>query len=419
MSFKGFAFSTLLHFLFLVGATTIFTACEVSESSDSDSDGDDDDGDDDGDDDDSEITNFRARVEANDATYSVMTTVDGEAADCIADDDNQLITCIFEFEELDLFFHGFSIRVQAPKEICDYVGYAPQFYSVAPIGEMPTAVFYRLDAAGELDDPTNSASPIATDIDLDYPASGADIYYYFSGAGRWYSHADLYSTGVSTPAAEEDDLRCPWNYEDVSTVFEGKNCCIGSYYQTKDDDGEIDDGFEDWGGELSACYRGAGILDWEETDNYGIPVYKIYQVPAEGLAFTHDVTAPISAPGDEQIHASNYFSGGTAPRALRDGNTYYWASCLDHNHEVRYRINIQVREWNTADEMPDGDDDVTGNEDAPFSSNPNNDFSDWDDLLTSGSGIAVFGLDGDNVENLMSNITGDIDDEVWLGFVEE
>jgi len=359
---------------------------------------------------------FQVTATAKDANYSILVSKDGDGTTpCVPDADEKEITCIVDLEELDLFFHGLTITATAPYASCKYVGSRPQFYSVAPVGHQPTDVFYEIDANGALEDPTgNVANVNVGDTD-------PDIYYRINGT--WVKHEDLY--GVAAVAAE--DLRCPYDYSKVSTFSSGKNCCYIEYNKITDNDGDPETSREDWGGKLSDCYRGAGIQDWQKTNANGFPVELIEAVDdAAGLNSTFTITAPIADDElEEQVSVANYFTGGTPPRALSDGNPYYWYKCYDANREVQYQVNVLVREWNTAGERPEGDDDVGGAEGAPFTDEGNNDFTDWDDITISLSGFQLsqfgFSLDANNttpdVDNYLFNITaGATVNERWLGF---
>ncbi len=320
-------------------------------------------------------------------------------------------------EELDLFYHAVDITVQAPLSQCDYIGIKPYYYSVAPIGEEPSAVLYNV-VGGSLADPTPHLSGI--DVGDDDP----DIYYYFSSTAEWVSHGDLYGTA----ALETGDLRCPYDYSDVVTVANGKNCCWTQYYQYAQEDNDPDFGYEDWGGNYSDCFRGAGIQDWDETSGNGFPTELILHSENSTMEHTFEITPAIQDDElEEQVSVANYFEGddeSDAPRALQDGNPYYWYKCYDHNREVQYRINVMVREWNTANERPDGDPDVGGVEDY-FSDEGNNDEADWGDSEGAWD-LADFGFSYDgnagtaDIDNFLSNVTaGDVAAERWLGFAQE
>jgi len=394
----------------LISAVALLTGCEVSKSEVTDSGNGNGNGGGGGGG--GEALTFEVTATADNANYSILVSKDGDGVTpCAPTSDDKEITCIVDMEELDLFFHGLTITATAPHSVCKYMGSRPQFYSVAPVGYQPTDVFYALDSSGAFDDPTTHAGLTPAGL----AATDPDIYYKIDG--DWVSHEDLYGDAATAP----EDLRCPYDYSEVSTFSAGENCCYIEYNKMVDNDGEAENSREDWGGALSNCYRGAGIQDWDKTNGNGFPVELIEEVDAaDGLTSTFTITAPIADDElEEQVSVANYFSGGTAPRALSDGNPYYWYKCYDANREIQYQVNVLVREWNTGGERVDGDPDVTGSESAPFSDAGKNDFQDWDDITDalSGYNLASFALVPATIDDYLFNVTpGATANERWLGF---
>ncbi len=396
--------------LTLMTSGIFLTGCEVSESASTDEDNGDGGGDGDGA---GDALSFEITATADNANYTIMVSKDGDGQTaCAPTADEKEITCIVDLEELDLFFHGLTITATAPYASCKYVGSRPQFYSVAPVGYQPTDVLYEMDAAGAFEDPSGNV------LGINVGNTDPDIYYRINGT--WVTHEDLYGSA----AAAVDDLRCPYDYSDLGTFSNGQNCCYTEYNKLIDNDGTPESTREDWGGSLSDCYRGAGIQDWERTNGNGFPIELIEEVDdADGLTSTFTITAPIADDElEEQVGVANYFSGGTPPRALSDGNPYYWYKCYDANREVQFQVNVLVREWNTANERPDGDDDDDAAEEAPFTDEGTNDFADWDDITNalSGYNLASFGLVPATIDDFLFNVTpGATATERWLGFAAD
>lgn len=367
------------------------------------------------------IDAFAIRATSENEDYTLYLSKDGDGTTpCEPTDDDRIITCEINVDELNLYFYGVSFTMLAPQNQCAYVSYTPYYFSVAPNAfSTPTRVAYAIDGDGAI---VAVNTTFTATGDLTGVGTDADIMYYLGG---WISHTDLYGTTATT----EDDLRCPWDYSDVGEVEDGENCCRGSYALFKDDNTELTQGDSaEWGGSQSACYRGAGIVDtFEAVDDAGFPGLVYYNVPDEGLAQEYSYTAPVNLElVEEVVHIANYHPATTVaamPVPLKDGVPYYIAECYNENREVQYKINIQIREWNTEDELElfvAGDSEVGGLEDPPFGSDRNDDYPSWSaiEASTTGFGLADFGFDEANIHPYLTNVDGTNNTTVeYLGFV--
>lgn len=342
---------------------------------------------------------FSVLVTTND-NYSVLFSKDGDGStDCVAEE-GDLITCIVDMEENDLFFNGVKVGYAAPQDQCDYIGVMQYYYSWAPVGYMPAAVFYqtRDDAisdasasaggeptwlntiiedgpAGNLADTITIANAIngvgsnagtynCTDVGGD---TSTDIIYGFDTDtdGRidtLVCHRDLY---FGLPASESADLKCPWDY---SGIEGGSSCCYGDYTAFTYDGADSTNAEASWGTNDSYgnCFRGPAMDNVTTKNAFGLPAFVQTLVPTAGLQASFDVAAPDSK-HDEQIYASNYFEVGdhtgetvvragihgnsiTAPTLAAFGYPVFEIDCLDHAYELKAQIRIQIREWNLSSE---------------------------------------------------------------------
>jgi hypothetical protein len=145
-------------------------------------------------------------------------------------------------------------------------------------------------------------------------------------------------------------------------------------------------------------------VDTQSKSFFGWPLTDTYFVDGTGLNKTYDVAAPIKSLRTANVYVSNYFEtadhagapvAGT-PAGMDTGvyttQGYYQWVCVDRANEIKARIRLQVREWNTAAAFDDRVNtptghSTTGNETSPVSGVPINDFEDWKDLGASYPGF--------------------------------
>lgn len=343
---------------------------------------------------------FSVLVTTN-SNYSVLFSKNGDGTTACSAEDGDLTTCIVDMEENDLFFNGVKVGYAAPQSQCDYIGVMQYYYSWAPVGYMPKAVYYqtRDDAisdasavvggeptwldlviedgpAGNLADTITIANAIngvasnagtytCTDIGGD---TSSDIIYGFDTdedgrIDKLVCHRDLY---FGLPASESGDLKCPWDY---SSVEGAENCCYGDYGLFTYDGAESTNTDPSWGATeaYGSCFRGPGMDNVDSKNAFGLPSFVQTLVPTAGLQASFDVAAPDSK-FDEQIYASNYFDVAdhtgatsvrsgvhgtsiTAPILSAFGYPVFEIDCLDHAYELKSQIRIQIRDWNLSSEF--------------------------------------------------------------------
>jgi hypothetical protein len=317
---------------------------------------------------------------------------------------SQDIICTMDAQEGDLAFWGLELNYNVPPEMCSYMKYTPYFYYNYETGYGPKAVTLNV---------TESAGTVAVTACSVTDQSGG-----VTAGCSGHLEVDI-NTGKAS-------LTCKYDHQ----LYGGPNCCMGTYTLTKVITGDrtvTEVSTEKWGGDYGSCMGGPGAVDWTTKSSSGFPMPLVYNSDATGLNDIFKGTAPMdpSKLRSGNYSASNYYGGGgvshthdgfviarstTKPYAIdpvddRDGsplyvaNDYFTFECLDDAFEVKHRIRVKVREWNTYSEFlkfgiagTAGDPDVGGFEDGVdcdydvVDTDYCNDRGDWDDLLNAQDG---------------------------------
>jgi hypothetical protein len=345
---------------------------------------------------------FYVKSNLSDKYLSFMTTGSTFNKACSIDPEtttNQDLVCTLDAQEGDLGFWGLELNYNVPPEMCSYLRFTPYFYYNYETGYGPKAV--TLDV-------TESAGTSAVTA-----CSVTDENNNVTAGCTGQLEVEINTADVT--------LTCKYDHQ----VNEGPNCCMGTYTLTKNITGTrtvTEVSKEKWGGEYGACMGGPGIVDWDTKRSSGFPAALVYNSDDKGLNNVFKVTGPMD-PGKLRygnFAVSNYYGGSTInhthngfvlarstakPYAIdpvddRDGsylepaNEYFKFECLDDAFEVKHRIRVRVREWNTYSEFlkfaaagSAGDPDVGGVEDGvdcDYNIDDTdfcNDRADWDDFL--------------------------------------
>ena len=223
------------------------------------------------------------------------------------------------------------------------------------------------------------------------------------------------------------------------------NCCFGEY-TLRNQAGSTE---SQWGGNFQECIGGPGRFAWDEFNKGGEPVTVVTNTLKDGLKETYELPALINVYDgylakcdattgvcehrrNPTFMTANYWSDvdekdflantpkfykpatkGQLPEPYfnpdnRRGYPYFTWTCMDKAREVRHRIHLTVREWNTQKEYnkfketagSSGDPDIVGAEgdlcDYYESDEPNIlkdtdcndalDIDDWDEGSNYGTG---------------------------------
>ena len=214
-----------------------------------------------------------------------------------------------------------------------------------------------------------------------------------AGAGEWHVIYTVCDYGDSKEEIQELCSKYNKSEKDLG------NCCLGTY------DLDDDSSNGSWGGDLKECIGGPGRFAWDSYNKGGYPITEVTNTKKDGLKDTYELDAIINIfdglskdsplPGkkipsfitanhwedveDKEFLSSDsklkmYFS--TDPPGYFgevddfEGNPYFVWTCLDRAKEVRHRILLLIREWNTQKEYnrfkeslgSSGDPDIAGEE---------------------------------------------------------
>lgn len=316
--------------------------------------------------------------------------------------------CTIDVLELDNYMHDVDINYNVPQDSCEYFVITPSWHWNFSTGYGPSAVTLEVDSQGNLTDlaggaADNGCSTVQNGVGVSCAAA-----------------AEISTTSGNLPI-------CAYNHSHDNN--DDPNCCLGSYTQTKlvdtDDDGTADSTTVvdlDWGGNIANCIGGMVRRGWAETDRDGFPNSVIQYVADSGINDVIKIPANASNVVDSFQYGTNFYETTGNPHSHSgfvsattsnvpyafdpiddlDGTSMrgfgfqvpYTFTCLNRGGEVKHRMNVYVREWNTYFEWltyissagTSGDPDVRGLEgtDCEFESafgDGCNDYTDFDDLL--------------------------------------
>jgi len=243
-------------------------------------------------------------------------------ADAVGSDRD--ITCVLEVEELDLYFSDLDLELNAPSQMCSYVGQMPYFFYSHQAGRGPSKVAHQELADGTI-------------IDGPYTKNGEPV--------------------------------CAYDHSNS----DGPNCCTGTYSHSithMESDGTstvtIED--RDWGGDTAACLAGPAMTSaWAEYRNmHGFPINRLEYVEGVGMLTRFTVEAAIGSTQGTRPVASNTWAANFyrpsdhsegkpramlkpvgLPEAPTPKDTYEWA-CYDRAENTNARIRLLIREWNSG-----------------------------------------------------------------------
>ena len=163
----------------------------------------------------------------------------------------------------------------------------------------------------------------------------------------------------------EDQDSCKEAHADLCEYDE---CCFGEY--------DVDGDTEEWPGEGNECIGGLGQTSWKLFDDDGFPAIQISQSRGSGVIATYEIERIIDVlnvlpafsfitanywdgieEGSESDRPKFYLSDQGSGSYIdhmplpKDGNPYITWSCKDRGYEVKHRIHLIIREWNTQEEF--------------------------------------------------------------------
>ena len=366
---------------------------------------------------------FRGRQGDEVLDYVMYERESGPGYDCKISKDEQNTTedlyCMFEALEGDLFFHDIEFEYNVPSGMCDYFTFQTHWHYNQASGTGPPKVFREMDkiaqtkycldsAVGEIDcKDCKDKEETGYTSQTCYEDNG---FIYYLGVYREVSTCP--SGDVCVTEKKELDIKTylitelsdpevdPLKLCYYNGTPSGENCCIGVYDLYDLDKTEAQKTQEhSWGGNIGVCTGGLGRSSWAEVSGDGFPKIDIRHA-INGLRDNYKIESIFGVlgykykiKGEEQFSldpryslvTANYWEGiedqEDSPsfykstqitndkykhKAADPGYPYITWACLDKAQEVRHRIHLIIREWNTREEFMEfkgggtGDPDVGG-----------------------------------------------------------
>ncbi len=297
------------------------------------------------------------------------------------------LNCIIEIPEGDLYAKKVELTYSVPPQMCRYLRRNIYWFYNHEVGFAPGVIVANIDNNFTTDSSVTPA--VETYVNSAYSCN-------FDGGGAdadCDDHPELTPTALTTTAVA---LACLYD----KTTSGGPNCCFGSYAQQTNIDKNVLDTFTSittttsksttntstWNGTYTNCIGGPGKTDWDTYGPKGIPRSHVSYVYTAGVTAIQNIAAPLdfvlTRENSPSVHAANYygglfnyggvvgvvdhrhtgFSGGgplidapyfIAPIDDRNGTAIsstqdtYEFQCLDEGFEIKYRIRVKIRDWDT------------------------------------------------------------------------
>ena len=300
-----------------------------------------------------EATQFYVGVKRDASTTAhVRRSTDFNSKCAISTTDPQTdIDCIIDIPEGDLYTNGLIMKYNIPPSMCRYVRRTPYWYYNKEVGIGPAEIIYNVTT-----DTGGNVTAISCSVD---------------GTPGCTGHSEVELNQANRNAI------CIYD----RSASGQSNCCFGNYTITTNTavnagppTANIVKG--KWGGDMKNCIGGAGKTNWPAYTTAGFPATLIEQSKF-GLVGEYKINAPISTfSALSTTPVANYFhptahthtgfvsvrstnkpffvdpvddrSGTEIPNAqISVGSDAYVYECLDEAWQVKHRIRVYVREWDT------------------------------------------------------------------------
>lgn len=291
---------------------------------------------------------------------------------------SQDLDCYIEVPEGTLRYNGIHLKINQPAQMCNVIGYYPYWYYNEEVGYGPTSVTINTEktilASGDITWSASADCTVGNDGNPGVPD------------GNCNNQSELVLNYSSTDGGVQGF--CVY---DKSGIGHNHNCCLGTYRKvvnvttfdialaTTTVDTTITD--ESWGGNMLECVGGQGH-GWSFLDSNDFPIGAVFQNDSSDPATPNSKEITIMAPSSavkveanrsfqNNIHAANYYdptahthtgsivaATSTAPfyvdpiedrsgSPMISGSSNYVVDCLDAAEEVKHRMTVHVREWNS------------------------------------------------------------------------
>jgi hypothetical protein len=360
--------------------------------------------------------------------------------------------CIIEVPEASTYYSGLALKVNQPADMCRALVYRPYWYYNEEIGIGPTYVeVTRSKVVNASGDVTWGAS-IDCDIGDDGNAPVA--------AAGCAGHTELVAAIDNSNGTVA--VNCRYNRANEDDKH---NCCLGEYTYVlstaESNDATLFNGTTSdlpttvkWGGDPQNCIGGPG-KGWPlvDADNFPVGLYSDNPNPDQPhkrdfkILETQEVI-PLTAGRAWEVgrYSSNFFtpavhthsgyvSASTSSNPyyvtpiddrsgspVISGNASYMFECLDPSSEMKHRISVKVREWDSyidyllyiSSTGTSGSPDRRGVAETPGDANcdgvsgPCNDFHDADDFVLDAEELNAAAYDTTTPANRHQNFPYDV-----------
>ena len=334
-------------------------------------------------------------------------------------DSTEDLYCMFEVLEGDLYLHDMEFEYNVPAGMCDYFSFQTHWHYNQESGYGPTRVFKEtkkelkycsepVSEGSECPDTCLTFRSPAFNIPANCPVGveyrlgkkitmgSCPLSQSICKIGKDENNKNSYYE-ISRVAEETKEELCIYNN---TREGEGKNCCAGEYYLHDLDAQDKEPGRGQWGGDISQCVGGLSRSSpWEAGHTKdGFPKTLIKH-SISGLRARYEIKALLGVLGTKikvingvqtiidhrySLVTANYFEGiedGTnLPRFYQSsqdteddfghrpleipGYPYITWSCMDKAKEIKHRIHLIIREWNTRAEFEEFKSGGTGDPDV-------------------------------------------------------
>ena len=320
---------------------------------------------------------------------------DGPGTDCkipVEEDSTGDLYCIIDAMEGDLWFHSIVLEYNVPEGMCDYLDFEVPWHFNQRVGNGPSPVHecnnYAIKGSSCTGEEGNNHPETETRYCLG--SCVTDL----SNCGNGDAVIITIDCEGAGPLKEAKDFCNSLDLSDNKLA----NCCLGEYI-LKSTDSSTE---ANWGGDLKNCIGGLARTNWNAFNEDGLPIILTTNTLKDGYKNTYEMPALIDLYGGNRqpklgfpsfitanywtnIEDKNFTSSKpkfyTAPTTSQlpksylrslpiQGYPYLTWTCLDKAREIKHRINVGIREWNTQEEYNSfketkgsrGDPDIEGQE---------------------------------------------------------
>ena len=305
----------------------------------------------------------------------------------VEEESTEDLYCIMDIMEGDLWYHSLVLEYNVPEGMCDFLDFQVPWHFNQKVGNGPPIVEQCDDYFTGCSDGDSSTAETETRYCLrsSLNTSGCNRVAAGTGTGqrRPCSEDDTeeVTIGCIGDGGSREEVQDFCSSLDLSEV-DLSNCCFGEYALVSGDSTT----YSNWGGDLRECIGGLGRISWSHYNQEGRPIILTENAERDGLIREYEIPSLISvydghrntrvaSEKDPSFITANYWTdvedknfSENMPRFYRTptsaqlpnahlrpydvtGYPYLTWSCLNKAREIKHRIHLVIREWNTQEEF--------------------------------------------------------------------